>query len=45
LREPLASDRVLFGKCSGTEVKLDGGGLIRNDIIGIIDQTAVPKAA
>ena len=37
-----AGDRVLFGKWSGTEVKLDGEDLIimkESDIMGIIDQT------
>jgi chaperonin GroES len=43
-----AGDRVLFGKWSGTEVKLDGEDLIimkESDIMGIIDATAVRKAA
>jgi chaperonin GroES len=43
-----AGDRVLFGKWSGTEVKLDGEDLIimkEADIMGIIDATAVRKAA
>jgi chaperonin GroES len=43
-----ASDRVLFGKWSGTEVKLDGEDLIimkESDIMGIIDKSAVRKAA
>jgi chaperonin GroES len=41
-------DRVLFGKWSGTEVKLDGEDLIimkETDIMGIIDQDALRKAA
>ena len=41
-------DRVLFGKWSGTEVKLDGEDLIimkESDIMGILDQTAARKAA
>jgi chaperonin GroES len=42
-------DRVLFGKWSGTEVKLDGEDLLimkESDIMGIIEQiTAVSKAA
>ena len=41
-------DRVLFGKWSGTEVKLDGEDLIimkESDIMGIIDQSALRKAA
>ena len=43
-----AGDRVLFGKWSGTEVKLDGEELIimkESDIMGILDQTAARKAA
>jgi len=43
-----AGDRVLFGKWSGTEVKLDGEDLIimkESDIMGILDQTAARKAA
>ena len=41
-------NRVLFGKWSGTEVKLDGEDLIimkESDIMGILDQTAARKAA
>ena len=43
-----AGDRVLFGKWSGTEVKLDGEDLIimkESDIMGIVEQTAARKAA
>ena len=43
-----AGDRVLFGKWSGTEVKLDGEDLIimkETDLMGIIDQSAARKAA
>jgi chaperonin GroES len=43
-----AGDRVLFGKWSGTEIKLDGEDLIimkESDIMGVLDQTAVRKAA
>jgi chaperonin GroES len=43
-----AGDRVLFGKWSGTEVKLDGEDLIimkESDLMGVLDQTAVRKAA
>ena len=43
-----AGDRVLFGKWSGTEVKLDGEELIimkESDIMGIIDSSAARKAA
>ena len=44
-----AGDRVLFGKWSGTEVKLDGQELLimkESDIMGIIEGTsATAKAA
>ncbi len=43
-----AGDRVLFGKWSGTEVKLDGEELLimkESDIMGVIDQTVLAKAA
>ena len=43
-----AGDRVLFGKWSGTEVKLDGEDLIimkESDIMGIIEAAAARKAA
>ena len=43
-----AGDRVLFGKWSGTEIKLDGEDLIimkESDIMGVIEQTAARKAA
>src|SRR5215212_9232035 len=43
-----AGDRVVFGKWSGTEIKLEGEDLIimkESDIMGIIDQTAARKAA
>ena len=43
-----AGDRVLFGKWSGTEVKLDGEDLIimkESDIMGVIEHTAARKAA
>ena len=45
-----AGDRVLFGKWSGTEVKLDGEELLimkESDIMGIIEGSAQPaqKAA
>jgi chaperonin GroES len=41
-------DRVLFGKWSGTEVKIDGQELLimkESDIMGIIDQPASKKKA
>src|SRR5437764_13216270 len=43
-----SGDRVLFGKWSGTEVKLDGEDLIimnESDIMGVIEQTAARKKA
>lgn len=36
-------DRVLFGKWSGTEIKIDGEDLVvmkESDIMGVIDKTA-----
>jgi chaperonin GroES len=41
-----AGDRVLFGKWSGTEVKLDGEELLimkESDIMGIIEGSAAAK--
>jgi chaperonin GroES len=43
-----AGDRVLFGKWSGTEVKLDGEELIimkESDIMGVIDHAHARKVA
>ena len=43
-----AGDRILFGKWSGTEVKIDGEDLIimkESDILGLIDAPAKAKAA
>jgi chaperonin GroES len=43
-----AGDRVLFGKWSGTEVKIDGEELLimkESDLMGIIEQTAAKKKA
>jgi chaperonin GroES len=43
-----SGDRVLFGKWSGTEVKIDGEDLLimkESDIMGIIDATAAQKKA
>ena len=43
-----AGDRVLFGKWSGSEVKLDGEDLMilkETDILGIVDQVATKKNA
>ena len=41
-------DRVLFGKWSGTEVKIDGDDLLimkESDILGILEGNASAKAA
>ncbi len=46
--EVKAGDRVLFGKWSGTEVKIDGEELLimkESDILGIVDTTAAKKKA
>ena len=43
-----SGDRVLFGKWSGTEVKIDGEDLLimkESDIMGIIEATAAKKKA
>jgi chaperonin GroES len=43
-----AGDRILFGKWSGTEVKLDGEELLimkESDIMGIIEGSAAHKKA
>ena len=44
-----AGDRILFGKWSGTEVKLDGDELLimkESDIMGVLEEgTAQAKAA
>jgi chaperonin GroES len=40
-------DRILFGKWSGTEVKLDGEELLimkESDIMGIVDASAIKAA-
>jgi chaperonin GroES len=41
-----AGDRVLFGKWSGTEVKIDGEDLLimkESDILGIVEATGTKK--
>ena len=41
-------DRVLFGKWSGTEVKLDGVDLLimkESDVMGVLEETAARKKA
>ena len=43
-----AGDRILFGKWSGTEVKLDGQDLLimkESDILGVLEADKVAKAA
>ncbi|OYW58394.1 MAG: co-chaperone GroES [Azorhizobium sp. 32-67-21] len=43
-----AGDRVLFGKWSGTEVKIDGQDLLimkESDILGVVETTASAKKA
>lgn len=43
-----AGDRVLFGKWSGTEVKIDGQDLLimkEGDLLGVIDSSAAAKKA
>ena len=43
-----AGDRVLFGKWSGTEVKLDGDELLimkESDIMGVLDEGAAQSKA
>ena len=45
-----AGDRILFGKWSGTEVRIDGQDLLimrESDIMGVVEGSAVPakKAA
>ena len=46
--EVAAGDRVLFGKWSGTEVKIDGKDLLimkESDILGVIEGKASVRAA
>ena len=43
-----AGDRILFGKWSGTEVRIDGEELLimkESDIMGVIDQKSAAKKA
>ena len=43
-----AGDRILFGKWSGTEVKLDGVDYLimkESDIMGVVEQTVAKKKA
>jgi chaperonin GroES len=46
--EVKAGDRVLFGKWSGTEVKIDGKDLLimkESDLLGIVEHTSKLKKA
>jgi chaperonin GroES len=46
--EVKSGDRVLFGKWTGTEVKLDGEDLMimkETDIMGVLDRTVAAKKA
>jgi chaperonin GroES len=39
-------DRILFGKWSGSEVKIDGEDLLimaESDVMGVIDETGATK--
>src|SRR5580692_7486455 len=51
LLQPLdvkTGDHVLFGKWSGTEIKVDGEDLVimkESDILGVIEQVAAKKKA
>src|SRR3954451_23553634 len=43
-----AGDRVLFGKWSGTEVRIDGEDLLimkESDIMGVIEETVASRKA
>ncbi|GAB4123241.1 MAG: co-chaperone GroES [Rhodothalassiaceae bacterium] len=43
-----AGDRILFGKWSGTEVRIDGEDLLimkESDILGVIEKTAASRKA
>ena len=43
-----AGDRILFGKWSGSEIKLDGEDLLimkESDVLGILDPVAAVKKA
>ena len=43
-----SGDRVLFGKWSGTEIKLDGEDLMmmkESDLLGVLDKAAETKKA
>ena len=41
-------DRILFGKWSGTEVKIDGEDFViakKSDVMGVVEETASRKVA
>jgi chaperonin GroES len=41
-----AGDRILFGKWSGTEIKLDGEDLLimgESDVMGVIDAAGIAR--
>ena len=43
-----AGDRILFGKWSGTEVRIDGEDLLimkESDVMGVVEQTVARKKA
>ena len=43
-----AGDRILFGKWSGTEVRIEGQDLLimkESDILGVVEREAAAKAA
>ena len=43
-----AGDRVLFGKWSGTEVKIDGEDLLimkESDVLGVLEEAAAKRKA
>lgn len=43
-----SGDRVLFGKWSGTEVKIDGKELLimkESDLLGVVEKTSATKKA
>ena len=43
-----AGDRILFGKWSGTEVKIDGEDLLimkESDVMGVVEQPVAKKKA
>jgi chaperonin GroES len=44
----MVGDRILFGKWSGTEIRLNGEDLLimkESDVMGVIEQTATLKKA